>query len=154
MFHWVLICLTYLLFHDWLIYLIEWPFLVLRRQGCEIPVKELDGLLSLLEEKKRKVEQQEEEANMQILCDFLRCLRNLKLDELNEVLPHEFICLPLMQSYTCWFLWNLYCLSFFFLKLIFKQRKEEWVEMLLRGFEKFLEILLLDVCYNWIYLDS
>lgn len=48
-------------------------------------VKELDGLLRLLAEKKRKMEQQEAETNMQILLDFLQCLRKQKLDELNEV---------------------------------------------------------------------
>ncbi|XP_008805600.1 E3 ubiquitin-protein ligase COP1 isoform X2 [Phoenix dactylifera] len=48
-------------------------------------IKEIDGLLSLLSEKKRKMEQQEAETNMQILLDFLHCLRKQKMDELNEV---------------------------------------------------------------------
>ena len=48
-------------------------------------VKELDGLLSLLSEKKRRMEQQEAEMNMQILLDFLHSLRKKKLEELNEV---------------------------------------------------------------------
>ena len=56
------------------------------RQGCEVSVKELDGLLSLLVDKKRKMEQEEAETNMQILLDFLNCLRKQKLEELNEVL--------------------------------------------------------------------
>ncbi|KAJ6850407.1 E3 ubiquitin-protein ligase COP1-like [Iris pallida] len=55
------------------------------QQGCEISVKDLDNLLSFLSEKKRKMEQHEAETNMQILLDFLHCLRKQKLDELNEV---------------------------------------------------------------------
>ncbi|KAG0480033.1 hypothetical protein HPP92_010891 [Vanilla planifolia] len=57
----------------------------LQQKDCVISVKELDGLLSLLSEKKQKMEQQEAETNMQILLDFLHCLRKQKLDELNEV---------------------------------------------------------------------
>lgn len=52
-------------------------------------MKELDGLLSLLAGKKRKVEQEEAETNIQILYDFLYCLRKQKLDELNEVVGFE-----------------------------------------------------------------
>ena len=48
-------------------------------------VKDLDCLLSLLAEKKRKMEQEEAERNMQILLDFLYCLRKQKVDELSEV---------------------------------------------------------------------
>lgn len=48
-------------------------------------MKELDTLLSLLAEKKRKMEQEEAERNMQILLDFLHCLRKQKVDELKEV---------------------------------------------------------------------
>lgn len=48
-------------------------------------VKELDGLLSLLVAKKRKLEQEEAETNMQILLNFLHCLRKQKLEELNEI---------------------------------------------------------------------
>lgn len=48
-------------------------------------IKELDVLLALLAEKKRKMEQEEAERNMQILLDFLHCLRKQKVDELNEV---------------------------------------------------------------------
>ncbi|XP_028109232.1 E3 ubiquitin-protein ligase COP1-like isoform X4 [Camellia sinensis] len=55
------------------------------RQGCDVSVKELDSLLTLLEEKKRKIEQEEAETNMQILLDFLHCLRKQKLEELNEI---------------------------------------------------------------------
>ncbi|ERM96906.1 E3 ubiquitin-protein ligase COP1 isoform X1 [Amborella trichopoda] len=54
-------------------------------QGAEVSVKELDGLLSLLAEKKRKMEQEEAETNMKILLDFLHCLRKQKLEELKEV---------------------------------------------------------------------
>jgi len=53
-----------------------------------VSIKELDGLLSLLAEKKRKME--EAETNMQILLDFLHCLREQKLEELNEVFAPEF----------------------------------------------------------------
>ncbi|XP_050206741.1 E3 ubiquitin-protein ligase COP1 isoform X2 [Mercurialis annua] len=54
-------------------------------QGCEISIKELDSLMSMLSEKKRKMEQEEAERNMQILLDFLQYLRKQKVDELNEV---------------------------------------------------------------------
>ncbi|KAI9177683.1 hypothetical protein LWI28_018074 [Acer negundo] len=55
------------------------------QQGCEVSVKEIDNLMSVLAEKKRKMEQEEAERNMQILLDFLHCLRKQKVDELNEV---------------------------------------------------------------------
>ncbi|CAN4096229.1 unnamed protein product [Withania somnifera] len=54
-------------------------------QGCEVSIKELDSLLSMLSEKKRKLEQEEAERNMQILLEFLQMLRKQKVDELNEV---------------------------------------------------------------------
>lgn len=54
-------------------------------------MKELDTLLSLLAEKKRKMEQEEAERNMQILLDFLQCLRKQKVDELKEVCWVQFI---------------------------------------------------------------
>ncbi|XP_052202332.1 E3 ubiquitin-protein ligase COP1-like isoform X2 [Diospyros lotus] len=57
----------------------------LLNKGFEVSVKELDSLLSLLAEKKRKMEQEEAETNMQILLDFLHCLRKQKLEELNEI---------------------------------------------------------------------
>lgn len=55
-------------------------------QGCEASVKELEGLMSLLSQKKIKMEQEEAETNLQILLDFMHCLKKKKLDELNEVL--------------------------------------------------------------------
>ncbi|XP_030929830.1 E3 ubiquitin-protein ligase COP1 [Quercus lobata] len=55
------------------------------QQGCEVSIKELDTLLLLLTEKKRKMVQEEAERNMQILMTFLHCLRKQKVDELNEV---------------------------------------------------------------------
>ncbi|GLU18173.1 hypothetical protein SLE2022_344870 [Rubroshorea leprosula] len=55
------------------------------QQGCEVSPMELDSLLSLLAEKKRKMEQEEAERNTQILLDFLHCLRKQKLEELNEI---------------------------------------------------------------------
>lgn len=58
---------------------------MIRSQGCEVSVKEVDTLMSLLAEKKKKMEQEEAERNMQILLDFLHCLRKQKVDELNEV---------------------------------------------------------------------
>lgn len=48
-------------------------------------IKELDSLLSLLEEKKRKMEQQESEMSMEIMLGFLHCLKKQKFEELNEV---------------------------------------------------------------------
>ena len=66
--------------------------LVILRQDCEVSAKELDGLLSLLVDKKRKMEQEEAETNMHILLDFLNCLRKKKFEELNKVLKLEFIC--------------------------------------------------------------
>ena len=59
-------------------------------QGCEVSIKELDTLLLLLTEKKRKMEQEEAERNMQILMTFLHCLRKQKVDELNEVCCLQF----------------------------------------------------------------
>ncbi|EXB72970.1 E3 ubiquitin-protein ligase COP1 [Morus notabilis] len=55
------------------------------QQGCEVSIKEVDTLLALLADKKRKMEQEEAERNMQILLDFLHCLRKQKVEELNEV---------------------------------------------------------------------
>lgn len=55
------------------------------QQGYEVSIKELDSLMSLIAEKKRKMEQEEAERNMQILLTFLHCLRKQKADELNEV---------------------------------------------------------------------
>ncbi|XP_039054399.1 E3 ubiquitin-protein ligase COP1-like isoform X2 [Hibiscus syriacus] len=55
------------------------------QQGYGVTIKELDNLLSLLAEKKRKMEHEEAERNMQILLDFLHCLRKQKVDELTEV---------------------------------------------------------------------
>lgn len=42
--------------------------------------------MSLLSQKKSKMEQEETETNLQILLDFMHCLKKKKLDELNEVL--------------------------------------------------------------------
>lgn len=53
-------------------------------------IKEIDSIMSLLSEKKRKMEQEEAERNMQILLDFLHCLRKQKVDELKEVLSSKF----------------------------------------------------------------
>ncbi|KAL8151015.1 hypothetical protein V2J09_020823 [Rumex salicifolius] len=55
------------------------------QQGCEVSVKELDTIMALLVEKKRKMEQEEAERNLQILLDFLHCLRKQKVDELSEI---------------------------------------------------------------------
>lgn len=55
------------------------------QQGCEVSIKDLDTLMSLLAERKRKMEQEEAERNMQVLLDFLHYLRKQKADELNEV---------------------------------------------------------------------
>ncbi|XP_028757990.1 E3 ubiquitin-protein ligase COP1-like [Neltuma alba] len=55
------------------------------QKGCDVTIKEVDSLLFLLAEKKRKMEQEEAERNMQILLDFLHCLRKQKVEELKEV---------------------------------------------------------------------
>ncbi|KAI3916769.1 hypothetical protein MKW98_026240 [Papaver atlanticum] len=55
------------------------------QHGYEVPVKELDSLLSLLSEKKRRMEQEEAETNMKVLLDFLHCLRKQKVEELTEL---------------------------------------------------------------------
>lgn len=48
-------------------------------------MKELDSLLILLADKKHKAEQEEAEANMEVLLEFLHRSRQIKQDELNEV---------------------------------------------------------------------
>lgn len=48
-------------------------------------VKDLDALLSLLEEKKRNLVKAEAETNKHLLLDFLHCLRKKKVEELKEV---------------------------------------------------------------------
>ncbi|XP_057859829.1 E3 ubiquitin-protein ligase COP1 [Cryptomeria japonica] len=54
-------------------------------QGAEVSVKELDCLLTLLAEKKRKLEQEEAETNIEILLDFLQRLKQHKREVLNEI---------------------------------------------------------------------
>ncbi|KAM7274895.1 hypothetical protein ACFE04_016761 [Oxalis oulophora] len=54
-------------------------------QGCDISIKDIDNLLSLLADKKRKMEQEEAERNMQILLQFLHCLRKQKLHDLHQL---------------------------------------------------------------------
>ncbi|XP_010686759.2 E3 ubiquitin-protein ligase COP1 isoform X2 [Beta vulgaris subsp. vulgaris] len=54
-------------------------------QGCDVSVKDLDCLLSQLAEKKRKMEQEEAETNLQVLLEFLVCLRKRKLEELSQI---------------------------------------------------------------------
>lgn len=67
-------------------------------------IKEMDGLLSLLSEKKRKMEQEEAETNMQLMLSFLHCLRKQKLEELNEVLKFElYICVCVILIMSCMF---------------------------------------------------
>ncbi|EPS63849.1 hypothetical protein M569_10934, partial [Genlisea aurea] len=64
------------------------PLEQLRRaleQGCEASVKELESLLYLIAQRKNKMEQEEAEMNLQILLDFLQCLRKKKVDELSEI---------------------------------------------------------------------
>lgn len=53
------------------------------QQGVDLPVKELDSLMHLLSDKKRKAEQEEAEANMEILLEFLHRSRQQKNEELN-----------------------------------------------------------------------
>ncbi|GFP98960.1 E3 ubiquitin-protein ligase cop1 [Phtheirospermum japonicum] len=54
-------------------------------KGCEASVKDLESLLSLISEKKRKMEQEEAETNLQILLEFMQCLKKKKDDELSEI---------------------------------------------------------------------
>ncbi|KAL0300864.1 UNVERIFIED_CONTAM: E3 ubiquitin-protein ligase COP1 [Sesamum radiatum] len=65
-------------------------------QGCEASVKELESLLYLIAEKKSKMEREEAETNLQILLDFLHCLKKKKLDELSEIdcgeTPNRVVC--------------------------------------------------------------
>ena len=50
-------------------------------------MKELDALMEMLAEKRRRAEQEEAEMNMEILVDFLERARDKKQAELNEVCP-------------------------------------------------------------------
>ncbi len=54
-------------------------------QGVDLPVKELELLMQLLGDKKRKAEQEEAEANMEILLEFLLHSRRQKQEELRKV---------------------------------------------------------------------
>ncbi|XP_004293335.1 PREDICTED: E3 ubiquitin-protein ligase COP1-like isoform X1 [Fragaria vesca subsp. vesca] len=54
-------------------------------EGCDMSIREVEGLLSLLEEKKRKMELQESESGMEIMVGFLHSLGRQKLEELNEI---------------------------------------------------------------------
>lgn len=54
------------------------------QQGSEVSVKELESLLSLLMDKKRKMEQEEAESSLRIMLEFLQFLRKRKVEELNE----------------------------------------------------------------------
>ncbi|KAF4372605.1 hypothetical protein F8388_027278 [Cannabis sativa] len=55
------------------------------QQGLEVSIKDLDGLISLLTDKKNKIEQEEAETNMHIMLSFLHCLRKQKLEQLNQI---------------------------------------------------------------------
>ncbi|KAG0576922.1 hypothetical protein KC19_5G118200 [Ceratodon purpureus] len=55
------------------------------QQGAELPMKELDSLLHLLGERKRKLVQEEAESNMDVLLDFLHLSRQRKQEELQEL---------------------------------------------------------------------
>lgn len=48
----------------------------------DFPVIELDSLMHLLSEKKRKAEQEEAETNMEILLEFLRRSQQQKQEDL------------------------------------------------------------------------
>lgn len=58
-------------------------------KGADLPAKELDTLLLLLGEKKRKLEEEESESNMEILLEFLHRSRQRKQEELHEVRMHH-----------------------------------------------------------------
>lgn len=66
------------------LYIERWLFS--RRQGCDVSMKELDSLIVVLTDKKKRMEQEEAESNLQIMHEFLYCLRRQKLEELNEVI--------------------------------------------------------------------
>lgn len=70
-------------------------------QGYEMSVKDLESLLHVIAEKKKKMEQEEAETNLQILLDFLVFLKKKKLDELNEVLDLNDFILQLCRLHTC-----------------------------------------------------
>ncbi|CAI9279921.1 unnamed protein product [Lactuca saligna] len=55
------------------------------QQGCDVSMKELDSLIVVLTDKKKRMEQEEAESNLQIMHEFLYCLRRQKLEELNEI---------------------------------------------------------------------
>ncbi|CAM6037565.1 unnamed protein product [Sphagnum compactum] len=55
------------------------------QQGVDLPVKELELLMQLLGDKKRKAEQKEAEANMEILLEFLLHCRQQKQEELQKL---------------------------------------------------------------------
>ena len=74
-----------------LIVLLDDNSILILRQGYDLSIKELDGLLTLLSEKKRKMEREEVETNIQVMLDFLRCLQSQKLEQLNEVLSWCFV---------------------------------------------------------------
>ncbi|KAJ7562876.1 hypothetical protein O6H91_03G087500 [Diphasiastrum complanatum] len=61
-------------------------------QGADVSVKELDSLLNLLAERKRKAELEEAEANMEILYEFLRKSSQQKQEELKEI-QGDLLCL-------------------------------------------------------------
>lgn len=64
-------------------------------QGAELPVKELDSLLHFLGERKRKLDQEEAESNIEVLLDFLHRSRHHKQEELHEVSrSHFFFMFP------------------------------------------------------------
>eukprot|EP00271_Cylindrocystis_brebissonii_P018732 TRINITY_DN5440_c1_g2_i1.p1 TRINITY_DN5440_c1_g2~~TRINITY_DN5440_c1_g2_i1.p1 ORF type:complete len:514 (-),score=122.78 TRINITY_DN5440_c1_g2_i1:237-1778(-) len=54
------------------------------KQGAEVSVQELDSLLTMLGEKKRKAEQEEAEVNMELLLDFLQRSCDQKQAELDQ----------------------------------------------------------------------
>ncbi|XP_047336623.1 E3 ubiquitin-protein ligase COP1-like isoform X2 [Impatiens glandulifera] len=58
---------------------------MLLRQGFEVSVKELDIMLKLLAEKRRKMAQEEAKRTTHVLMDFLQCLRKKKVALLNEI---------------------------------------------------------------------
>lgn len=70
-------------------------------QGYETSVKDLESLLHVIAEKKKKIEQDEAETNLQILLDFVVFLKKKKLDELNEVLDLNDCILQRCHLHTC-----------------------------------------------------
>lgn len=55
------------------------------QQGADLPIEDIDSLMHLLSETKRKAEQEEAETNMEILLEFLDRSRQQRQEEFNLI---------------------------------------------------------------------